>query len=189
MPAAGVELLELNRLLVRGDLEDRVRRRVDDPLTSALVLLAQLLDDLRPGRRLVAEHAATGSVHERIDHVVRKAMRIRRHRLRRDNAHQLPVAGRRVLALRPLDQPTRHGRRAGLRRTALERRDVAEPERLEVRQVQPADGPGHVSERVRPFVAVFGGIRELTRSNGIEHDDARPRHAAILGWPWPTSLD
>src|SRR5581483_8681322 len=64
-PAAGVELLEWNRLLVRGDLEDRVRARVDDPLAGALVLLAELLNDLRAARRPVSEHTATGSVHER----------------------------------------------------------------------------------------------------------------------------
>ena len=57
--AAGVvELLERDRLLVRGDLEDGVGRRVDDPLAGLLVLLAELLDDLRPRRRPVAEHAA-----------------------------------------------------------------------------------------------------------------------------------
>jgi hypothetical protein len=43
-----VELLERDRLLVRGDLEDRVRGRIDDPLARPLLLLAELLDDLRP---------------------------------------------------------------------------------------------------------------------------------------------
>ena len=97
--AAVVELVERNRLFVRGDLEHRVGRRVDDPLARALVLLAQLLDDLRPRRCLVPEHAAPGLVHERVDHVVWEAMGVRRHRLRRDDAHQLPVPGRRVLPL------------------------------------------------------------------------------------------
>ena len=79
-PAGLVELLERDRLLVRRDLEDRVGGRVDDPLAGALVLLAELLDDLRARRRLVAEHAAAGAVHERVDHVVREAVRVRRHR-------------------------------------------------------------------------------------------------------------
>ena len=92
MRQALVELLERNRLLVRGDLEDRVGARVDDPLAGPLMLLAELLDDLRPARRLVAEHAAAGAVHERVDHLVGEAVRVGRHRLRRDDAHQLPVA-------------------------------------------------------------------------------------------------
>ena len=65
---------------------------------------------------------------------------IGRERRRREHAHQLPVAGRRVLALRALDEPAGDGRRARLRRAALERLDVAEAERLEVRQVEAADG-------------------------------------------------
>src|SRR5262249_31709767 len=71
-PAAVVELLERDRVLVRGDLEHGVGRRVDDPLSGPLMLLAQLLDDLRARRRLVAENAATRLVHERVDDVVRK---------------------------------------------------------------------------------------------------------------------
>ena len=55
--AAVVELLERDRLLVRGDLEDRVGGRVDDPLPGLLVLLSELLDDLRPRRGPVAEDA------------------------------------------------------------------------------------------------------------------------------------
>ncbi len=70
--ATVVELLERDRLLVRGDLEDGVGRRVDDPLSRSLVLLAELLDDLGARSRLVAEHSAGGAVHERVDHVVRE---------------------------------------------------------------------------------------------------------------------
>ena len=62
--------------------------------------------------------------------------------MRGDDAHQLPVAGGRVLALRALQQPARDRRRARLRRAALQRLDVAEPERLEVGQVEPADRTG-----------------------------------------------
>ena len=128
-----VELLERDRVLVRRDLEDRVGGGVDDPLAGLLVLLAELLDDLRPRGRLVAEHAAAGPVHERVDHVVREAVRVGRERRGRDDAHQLPVAGRRVLALRALEQAAGDRGRAGLRRAALERLDVAEAERLQVR--------------------------------------------------------
>src|SRR4029453_3939984 len=59
-----VELLERHRLLVRRDLEDRVRGGVDDPLAGLLVLLPELLDDLRPRCRLVSQHAAAGAGRE-----------------------------------------------------------------------------------------------------------------------------
>ena len=101
-----VELLERDRLLVRRDLEDRVARRVDDPLARSLMLLAELLDDLRSRGGLVAEDAAARLVHERVDHVVRETLRVGRKRGIGDDSHQLPVAGGRVLALRPLEQPS-----------------------------------------------------------------------------------
>ena len=77
-PACLVELLERDRRLVGGDLEDGVGGGVDDPLAGLLVLLAELLDDLRTRRVLVAEHAAGGAVHERVDHVVREPVRVGR---------------------------------------------------------------------------------------------------------------
>ena len=186
-PAALVELLERDRLLVRGDLEDRVGRRVDDPLAGALVLLAELLDDLRPRGGLVAEHAAAGAVHERVDHVEREAVRVGGHRLRRDHSHQLPVAGGRVLALRAFEQPAGDRLRPGLRRTAGQRHHVAEAERLERGQVETTDGAGDVAERVRPLVPVGGRIRQLPSADGVEHDHARARHAAILRRAWTRS--
>jgi hypothetical protein len=122
------------------------------------VLLAELLDDLRPGGGLVAEHAASRAVHERVDDLVGEAVRIGRERRRRDDAHQLPVAGRRVLPLRALEQAAGDGRRVRLRRTALERLDVAEAERLEIREVETADGARDVAESVRPLVTPVGGV-------------------------------
>src|SRR5262249_31786075 len=125
-----VELVQRNRLFVSGDLEDRVRARVDDPLAGALMLFAELLDDLCSARRPVAEHAAPGAIHERVDHVVGKAEWVRRHRLRRDYAHELPVPCGRVLTLRALHETAGDRRRARLRRAPLEWLDVAEAERL-----------------------------------------------------------
>ena len=98
----------------------------------------------------------------------------------RDDAHQLPVPCRRVLALRALDQPPGDRRRARLRRAALERLDVAETERLEIGQVEPADGAGDVPERVRALVPVVRCVRQLPRADGVEHDDARARHCGYL---------
>ena len=108
--------------------------------------------------------------------------------MRRDDAHQLPVAGRRVLALRALDEPPGDRRRARLRRTALERLDVAEAERLEARQVEAADRARDVAERVGSLVAVVGGVGQRSRADGVEHDDAGAGHAAILGRAMTTVL-
>jgi hypothetical protein len=70
------------------------------------------------------------------------------------------VARRRVLALRALDEAAGDGRSAGLRWAALERLDVAEPERLQIGQVQSTDGSRDVPERVGALVSVFVGVRQ-----------------------------
>jgi hypothetical protein len=146
--AAAIELVERDRLDVSRDLEDRVGRRIDDPLPRALVFLAELLDDLCPRGGLVAEHAAAGPVHERVEDLEGKPVRIGRKGLLGHHTHELPVAGGRVLPLRALEETAGDGRRAGLRRATLELLDVSEPERLQVRQVEAADSLGDVSERV-----------------------------------------
>ena len=76
--AAGVvQLLQRDRLLVGGDLKDAVGRGVDDPVAGALVLLAELLDDLGAGGGVVADHAAPGLARELVQQLLRKAVRDR----------------------------------------------------------------------------------------------------------------
>ena len=184
LPAALVQLLERDRLLVRGDLEDGVRRRVDDPLARLLVLLAELLDDLGARRRLVAEHAARRRVHERVDDVVREAVRVRRQGLRRDDAHHLPVAERRVL---PFERSSSRPATAGapcMGATPSSGRDVAEPERLHGRQVETADGARDVAEGVRALVSELCCVRQGACAHTVEHDDARARHVLTILEPW-----
>ena len=175
-----IELLERDRLLVRGDLEDRVGRGVHDPLSRLLVLLAVLLDHLGSRRRLVAEHPAPRPVHKRIDHLVREAVRIRREGHCGDDPHQLPMSRSRVLALRALEQTPCDGRCTRLRRTTFQRLDVAEPERLEIGQVEASDRASNVPQCVRALIPPLGSIRQRTRADGIEHNHARPRHAGSL---------
>ena len=182
-----VELLERDRVDVRGDLEDRVRGRVDDPLARALMLLAELLDDLGARRRLVTEHSATRAVHERVDHLEREPVRVGRQRLGRDDPHQLPVTRGRVLPFRPLDESARDRRCARLRRATLERLDVAETEGFEGGQVEPADRPRDIAERVGSFVAELGRVGKLSRAHRVQHDDACAGHGAILGRSWTPS--
>ena len=187
-PACRVQLVEEDSLLVRSNLEDGVGGRVDDPLSGSLMLFPQLLDDLRARRGLVPQHATAGRVHEGVDHIVWEAMEVGGKRLGGDDPHVLPVAGRRVLALRPFHQPARNRRGARLGRAAFERFDVAETERLEARKIEPTDRSRDVAQRVRALVTVLRGVRQLAGADGIEHDDAGPGHRAILGTPVSNAL-
>jgi hypothetical protein len=184
-----IQLVQRNRVGMSSDLENAVARGVDDPLPRSLVLLPELVDDLGSRRGPVPEHSAARLVGERIDDLERKSVRVRRKGLGGDHSHQLPVACRRVLPLRAFEKPS--GDRGGsrLRRTAFERLDVPEAERLEVREVEPADRLRDVSQRVRAGVAVVGRIRQLSCPDGVEDDDARPAHGAILGSRWKPPSD
>ena len=56
-------------------------------------------------------------------------------------------------------------------RAAAQRERGAEPEALEVREVEAARRLGDVAERVRPRVAVLGGVGELPGAAGVQDDD------------------
>ena len=102
-------------------------------------------------------------------------------RRRRDHAHQLPVAGGRVLAGAQRRQAAVDGGRLG-GRDARDRDDRAEPEALEDRQVEAARGLGEVGQRAGAGVAVGGGVGQRADAAGVEDDDRRPAaHAPPRG--------
>ena len=67
-----------------------------------------------------------------------------------------------------------------LRRAAGQLLDVSEAELLEVGEVEAADRFCDVGEGVRSLVAVVGRVRQLARTNRVQHDHAGARHRAIL---------
>jgi hypothetical protein len=77
-----------------------------------------------------------------------------------------------------VEPPVDH--RVGRRRHPLDRDDVAQPQPLERRQLEPADALGEVAERVRAGVAVVPGVRQLAHSAGIHDDDGRTCHCAAI---------
>jgi hypothetical protein len=166
---------------VRGDLEHRVGRRVDDQLAGRHVRGPEVIDHGGAAVRAVAEDAAPGGVAQCIQHVGREAVGIRAQRDRRDDAHQLPVPGDRVLArAERMQAAVEHALRR--RGDAGERDDVAEPEPPEHRQVEPAGRLGDMAERVRPRVTVVGGVRQGAGAAGVDHDHEGPlAHAPDSG--------
>ena len=99
-----VQPVEAERLLVRGDLEHAVGRRVDDRLAGRHVLLAEFGDDRRTGRMAVTQHAGqVGPLDEFVEQFLRESLLfvsevapVEQHR----HAGNLPVTARRVLAAR-----------------------------------------------------------------------------------------
>ena len=174
--AGGVELGGRALVDVRGDLQHRVGGRVDDQVAGLQVLLAEVVDHRGAAVGLVAEHAAAGAVDQLLDDLLGEAVGIGAQGDRRDRPHQLPVAGDRVLA-RALRVQAAVDDGIGRGRDADERQRGAEPERAHHRQVEPAADLGDVPERVRPGVAVVGGVGQLARTAGVEHDhEGAPVH-------------
>ena len=98
----GVEPLETEMRLVRGDLKHRVGRGVADRLAGADVLLAQLADDVGAGGVAIAEDAGQAAARDQRGDEIGREARPRawekspgeRHR----QAGDFPMAARRVLA-------------------------------------------------------------------------------------------
>src|SRR5262249_19630034 len=153
----------------RRDLEDRIAAGVHDQLAGLDVLVAELVEDHGPRGRLVAQDAAAGALLERIEDLAWEAVGEERKRLLHAQPGDLPVPGRGVLARRRL----LHLAVSALRRLrwgdAGDRRQVAEPELLQRRQLHAADLLGGVAERVRADVAVLGRVGKLTAADRV-HD-------------------
>ena len=102
-------------VVVGGDLQHRVGRRVEDQLAGAQVMLGpELLDDLGAAGGLVAAEAQARGLLDGGDDLGREAVGVGRQRRRRHHAHELPVAGGRVLAgAERMQAPVDDGRLGG----------------------------------------------------------------------------
>ena len=185
--ARPVQLGKGDRVLVRGDLEDRVRRSVYDPLPGALVLLAQLGDDGGPGRRPVSDHAAPGATRELVEQLLRKAVRIGAKRPVEDDPADLPVPRGRVLTLglgerHPVrggrtTNPGRHTNPArkrgvpGAGRKPGDRPAPAQAQPLQIREPEAPDRTRDIPERVAARVAVGRRIGRRPDPQAVQHDD------------------
>jgi hypothetical protein len=97
-PAPRVQLLERDDVGMGRDLEDRITARVDDREARPEVLLAELLDDLRPRRGDVPEHPPADRPLERLDDLRREPFGVQGERTVEPDPHHLPVPRGGVLA-------------------------------------------------------------------------------------------
>lgn len=96
--AVTVQIIQRHDGFVCRNLEHAVRRRIDDELAGLEMFLAQLIQNRRAGRRLVADGAASDCLFVFLDEILREAVRERRERMLQLNARDFPVSGRRILA-------------------------------------------------------------------------------------------
>ena len=135
--AVVIEALDGHIGLVRRDLQHAVCRRVDDEAARLLLLTPVVMDHLCAGIGLVAEHLLSiARRRETLKDLGWESIRIRRHGLLGDDARDLPVSDRRILAARELPQAGKSADGAVCRRTAADTVDVEEPQLREIRRVQ-----------------------------------------------------
>ena len=170
-----VKLLARHDILVRRELQHAVRRSVDDELPRLDMLASVVVDDLRARIRLVADELPADARLKRGDDRGREARRVRRHRVLADDARQLPMPRRRVLAARAFLQPRkraarrRHAKRSCLRRV-LDAVDGEESERGEMRRGK-ALRAHETQQRVARAVAEIRRIGRRADTETVEHDE------------------
>jgi hypothetical protein len=174
--ARRVQVLQRDAVDVRGELEHRVLRRVEDQLPGAQVLLAERVDHGDPVGRGVAQEAVPGHALQLRDGLCGEAVGVGRRRDVGRDAHELPVPGGRVLA-EPLRRQPAVDHRGGRGRHPAHRDDGAETERSEHRQLEAAHRLGHVGQRVeRHGVAVRGGVIEPADAACVDDHHRDPSH-------------
>ncbi len=161
-----VELLERNHSFVGGDLEDRVGRRVQDQFARVEVTGTEVFDDDGSGGGVVAEELVAGLLLDGADQLVGEpGVGEGSVRLFGDDSGDLPVSGRGVLARAGFGEFAKaHRGMVGGRDAGEVSVQVSEAGRLEVGKVESAYCLCRMSQRVGPFIAVFGGVGSFAGS-------------------------
>lgn len=120
---------------MRGDLKYRIGRSVDDRISGALMICAQLRDDLCAGGGSVSQYVvATGEGAKPPDELLRKAFGIRGERQIQHDSRQFPVTGGGVLTSRNLGHPSKRSARSGHGRHGMKWRNVAQASTRQIGQ-------------------------------------------------------
>ena len=122
---------------MRGDLKDRIGRRVHDPLAGRDVLVAVALQHVGSARHDIADDAPSGRARELADHFLRKSVRIGGKRNIDVDAGNLPMPSGAILPRRRGTHAAPRARRVAAAFHAVEWFDVAEPESLQSGKLQP----------------------------------------------------
>ena len=171
--AVAVQLLDRHNALVRGDLQNAVRRGVNNQLAGPDVFPAVVGDDLRAGIGLVAEDAAPPCGREFLQKLLRKTVREGGHWLLRNDAAHLPVSDDGILAAGALGHAGIRAR--GRFNSAFNAVDVEQPELLHIlrrKLRRAADG----AEGIRARVTEIGAVGRRADAEAVQHDQKYALH-------------
>ena len=179
--AVFIQLLQRDDVLVRRDLEHGVCGRINDEVSRAHMLRAVLCDDLGAGPGCVRQDAAARRLAEGLEHFLGEAVGIGGQRIRGNDARDLPVADRGVLAHGGLCHAGAGARLRGIRAEEGQALDVAEAAVHHRGDVQLA-GRGTALERVHAEITELCGIGHFTCAAGIQNDQKNALHFGICSF-------
>ena len=91
-----IQFFDRNHIFMCCNLKYTVRRSIHDQRPCLYMLLPVIPDHVCSGVRLVAQNLPSRLTLKRIQHFLRKSIRIRRKRFWRDHSGNLPVPNRRI---------------------------------------------------------------------------------------------
>ena len=159
---------------MRGNLEYRIGGRVDNRRAGAHVFFAELVEDHRARRRLVAERLSPNAFLVLFDHVRRKSVRVCAKRIGNDESHHFPMSGRRIFPRAHFVHAPERRRRRNVGRRLRQR--VQQPESAQCRQRRMLRLQ-NMPKRVGTFVAEVFRIRQLANAEGVaDEENGSPSH-------------
>ena len=167
--AVAVQLVYRHQLLVGRHLENAVGAGVDDEGVLLHRLFTVVLEHLRAGIGLVAEHLVAGLFLERMDQLLREAVGEGGQRFRADDTGDLPMADGGILAHALLLQPGKGTHRSvGL----LPRRHAVDVEQAQLLQVGAVEIRvlRDCTEGVGARIAKGGGVRLCADAKAVQND-------------------
>ena len=167
--AVTVQFVHRHQLLVRGHLKHAVGAGVADEGILPHGLLAVVLQHLRAGVRLVAQHLVAGLFLERMDEFLREAVREGGQRFRADHTGDLPMTDGGILAHALLLQAGKGPRRGSGLLPCRHTVDVEQAELLQIGAVKVrvlCNGTEGIGARV----AKGGCIRLCADAKAVQND-------------------
>ena len=181
--AVAVELMHRHQLFVGGHLKYAVGAGIDDKGVFFHGLLAIILQHLRAGIGLVAQHLVAGLFLKLVDERLREALRKGGQRFGADNARDLPVADGGILAHALLLQA---GKGANGCIGLFACRDAVDVEHAEPAQIGAVEVRVlcNGTQGVGALVTKGGGIRLCTDPKAVK-DDQKNTLLHIVFSPFP----
>src|SRR6266550_1841793 len=161
---------------MRGNLKNRVGRRVNNPVASSQMLGGELIDHFGSARNHVSNYASTGRSRETRDHSFRKSIGVSRKSLREMDTRDFPVTGCAVFPSRRRVHRAPRADRPIESTCSLEGGNVSKAAHIQSRKIKSSDRMSDVAKSVTALITIRCGVRSFAGANTIENDDRRTPH-------------